>query len=221
MGFVEPCSIGSTLPGDQAPGTQECRRQVCPSRHLRCDGPRSSSVLLGILAAGLGTAFLGLQRGAWFVLGAVYVLLGLVYLLGKAGVLMVSLGPSLAPPRVGHSRGPVRTQHSGVRCSTARRAARRRSGGWYRRRNPGERLCLACARRPGAFSAAGFGRALRSGTTCHRPVGRPFPAASVLDWPAAADRSRPLVDLVGQITCGNADDVAPHHSAGARTDTKW
>ena len=44
----------------------------------------------------LGTAFLGLQRGAWIVLGGVYVLLGLLYLVGKAGALMFALGPSLA-----------------------------------------------------------------------------------------------------------------------------
>jgi cytochrome c-type biogenesis protein len=52
--------------------------------------------LLGMLAVVLGTAFLGFQRSAWFVLGTVYVLLGALYVVGRIGALTVSLGPSLA-----------------------------------------------------------------------------------------------------------------------------
>jgi cytochrome c-type biogenesis protein len=56
-----------------------------------------------MLAAVLGTAFLGFQRAAWVVLGAVYLLIGILYLVGRAGALMVSLGPSLA--RLSDTRG--------------------------------------------------------------------------------------------------------------------
>lgn len=95
LGFIEPCSLGSTL---------------IVVKHL--EGKRSITKLvqvgifaitravfiglLGMLAALLGTAFLGLQRGAWIFLGAVYVLLGVVYVVGKAGALSVAVGPSLS-----------------------------------------------------------------------------------------------------------------------------
>lgn len=58
--------------------------------------------MLGILAAVVGSAFLGLQNVAWFVLGCLYILLGLLYVTGKIGLLMRSFGPdirSLRSPR--------------------------------------------------------------------------------------------------------------------------
>lgn len=95
MGFVEPCSVGSTL---------------IVVKHLEGKGSRAKLAqvslfastravfigLLGLLAALLGTAFLGVQRGAWILLGAVYAVLGLIYMTGKAGALSLALGPSLA-----------------------------------------------------------------------------------------------------------------------------
>lgn len=95
LGFVEPCSIGSTLiVMKHLEGRSAARRLAQVSVFA---GTRALFIgLLGVLAIALGTAFLGLQRGAWIVLGIAYVLLGLLYLLGKARVLMVSLGPSLA-----------------------------------------------------------------------------------------------------------------------------
>ncbi|MBN8905886.1 MAG: hypothetical protein J0H99_04505, partial [Rhodospirillales bacterium] len=59
--------------------------------------------LLGVLAVVLGTAFVGFQRAAWVGLGAVYVLIGLLCLTGRAGAMMVSLGPGLA--RLSDTRG--------------------------------------------------------------------------------------------------------------------
>lgn len=75
------------------------------------NSPRSASSraravsigLLGVLAVVLGTAFVGFQRAAWVALGAIYVLIGLLYLAGRAGALMVSLGPGLA--RLSDTRG--------------------------------------------------------------------------------------------------------------------
>jgi cytochrome c-type biogenesis protein len=95
LGFAEPCSIGSTL---------------IFIKHIEGKGPAGKLTevgiftvtravfigLLGMLAVLLGTAFLGLQRAGWMLLGAGYVGLGLLYLTGKAGRLMVSLGPSLS-----------------------------------------------------------------------------------------------------------------------------
>ena len=95
MGFVEPCSIGSTL---IVVKHLEGKRAVVKLTQVGVfAGTRGVFIgVLGMLAVVLGTGFLGLQHGAWIALGVVYVLLGLLYLSGKAGVLMVSLGPSLA-----------------------------------------------------------------------------------------------------------------------------
>lgn len=93
-GFVEPCSIGST---------------PIVVKHLENKGPASELAelgafaltraafigLLGVLAVLVGTAFLWLQRGAWIALGAVYVVIGLLYLTGQIGLLMRSAGPRL------------------------------------------------------------------------------------------------------------------------------
>ena len=95
LGFVEPCSIGSTLlviKHLEGKGAASKLTQVGVFA-----GTRAVFVgLLGVLAVVLGAAFVGFQRAAWVALGAVYVLIGLLYLAGRAGALMVSLGPGLA-----------------------------------------------------------------------------------------------------------------------------
>ena len=95
VGFIEPCSIGSTL---IVVKHLEGKSAASKLAHVSIfAGTRAVFIgLLGMLAVVLGTAFLGLQRGAWIVLGVVYVLLGLLYLVGKAGALMFAFGPSLA-----------------------------------------------------------------------------------------------------------------------------
>lgn len=94
LGFVEPCSIGSTL---------------IVVKHLEDKGPAAKLAelgafaltraafigLLGVLAVLVGATFLWLQRGAWIALGAVYVMIGLLYLTGQVGLLMRSVGPKL------------------------------------------------------------------------------------------------------------------------------
>lgn len=62
--------------------------------------------MLGLLAAYLGMVFLGVQKTFWIILGAVYLAIGVLYVAGKAGFLMRTLGPSL-------------TQLSGLRGSAA------------------------------------------------------------------------------------------------------
>ena len=95
LGFLEPCSLGSTL--ILVKHLEGKSSAVKFAQVTIFAGTRAVFVgLLGMLAVVLGTAFLGLQRGAWIVLGAFYVLLGLIFVLGKARVLMLSLGPSLA-----------------------------------------------------------------------------------------------------------------------------
>ncbi|MBN9560546.1 MAG: hypothetical protein J0H14_07430 [Alphaproteobacteria bacterium] len=102
LGFVEPCSIGSTL---------------LVIKHLEGRGAASKLAqvgifattravfvgLLGVLAVVLGSVFEGFQRAAWVGLGAVYVLIGFLCLTGRAGALMISLGPGF--PRLSDARG--------------------------------------------------------------------------------------------------------------------
>jgi cytochrome c-type biogenesis protein len=102
LGFVEPCSIGSTLIFVKHLEGKDAGRKLAQVGVFA--GTRAVLIgLLGMLAVVLGTAFLGFQKAAWVVLGAIYVAAGLLYLVGKAGALMVSLGPSLA--RLSDTRG--------------------------------------------------------------------------------------------------------------------
>lgn len=95
LGFIEPCSIGSTLIVVKHLEGKSAARKLAQVGIFA--GTRAIFIgLLGMLAVVLGTAFLGVQQGAWVVLGAVYVLIGFLYVTGKSEVLRVSLGPSLA-----------------------------------------------------------------------------------------------------------------------------
>lgn len=94
LGFVEPCSLGSTLiviKQLEGRGAAEKLTQLTVFAVTRA----LFIGFLGMLAVVLGTAFLGFQRAAWIALGALYVGLGILYLTGRIGPLMVSLGPSL------------------------------------------------------------------------------------------------------------------------------
>lgn len=95
VGFIEPCSIGSTL---------------IVIKHL--EGKRTAAKiaelgtftlaravftgLLGLAAIVLGSAFIGFQKAAWAMLGTLYAGLGLVMISGRAGWLMAFIGPHLA-----------------------------------------------------------------------------------------------------------------------------
>ena len=76
LGFVEPCSLGSTLiVVKQLEGKGAATKLAQVGIFA---GTRALFIgLLGVVAVVLGAAFLGLQRGAWIALGVVYVLLGL------------------------------------------------------------------------------------------------------------------------------------------------
>ena len=104
LGFIEPCSIGASLIfikylEDKDAAAKLGEVGVFAATRAVFIG------LLGVLAAVLGTAFLGFQKAAWIFLGAVYVAVGVLYVAGRARLLMVSLGPSLA--RLSGFRGPA------------------------------------------------------------------------------------------------------------------
>ena len=104
VGFVEPCSIGSTLVmikqiEQRTPAQQIVQTLVFAVTRALFIGSA------GLLAAAVGSVFLGLQKAAWLLLGAVYIALGLLYMTGKAGGLMRSFGPRLS--RLQSGRGSV------------------------------------------------------------------------------------------------------------------
>lgn len=102
IGFVEPCSIGSSLVfikylEDKGPAAKVLETALFALTRAVLIGA------FGALAAVIGTLFLDLQRGAWLVLGILYVGLGLLLATNRAGPLMVSIGPRLK--RLGAMRG--------------------------------------------------------------------------------------------------------------------
>ncbi len=94
LGFIEPCSIGSALvfikylEGGDAAAKLAQIVVFAVTRALLIG-------LMGVAAVVSGTAFLGFQRTAWVLLGAVYILIGVLYLIGNARAVMVTLGPNL------------------------------------------------------------------------------------------------------------------------------
>lgn len=95
LGFVEPCSIGSSLVFIKFLEGKEGSRKLAEVGAFTAVRALFMGTL-GVAAALLGSAFLGLQASAWIALGALYVLIGALYLGGRARVLMVSIGPSLS-----------------------------------------------------------------------------------------------------------------------------
>lgn len=94
FGFVEPCSIGSTLLFiklmEGKPAAVKMG-QVATFTFARA----IFIGLLGAAAAVIGTIFLGFQKAGWLVLGLVYLAIGSLYLTGHIGWLMRSIGPRL------------------------------------------------------------------------------------------------------------------------------
>lgn len=101
FGFIEPCSIGSTLLMVKQVEGQAARDKIL--QMLVFAGTRAIFIgALGAAAAWIGSAFLGFQKAAWLVLGALYVVLGVVYFSGRSGWLMRGFGPRLNRLRGAH-----------------------------------------------------------------------------------------------------------------------
>ena len=95
FGFIEPCSIGATLVFVKAIEGRSDRAKIAQVATFALS--RAVFIgLLGALAVAIGTAFLGLQKAAWVVLGLLFVAIGSLYLFGRAGTIMASLGPRLS-----------------------------------------------------------------------------------------------------------------------------
>jgi len=94
IGFVEPCSIGSSLVFVkylEGKGASVKLRETVLFAVTRA----VFIGLLGVFAVIIGSVFLDLQRNAWLLLGAVYVVMGLLLASGRAHTVMASIGPGL------------------------------------------------------------------------------------------------------------------------------
>lgn len=95
FGFIEPCSVGSSLlfvksiEGKSASDKLALISMFALIRTLVMG-------LLGLVAVGLGAAFLGFQQAAWLVFGTLYLMVGLLYLAGKSQLFAASFGSALA-----------------------------------------------------------------------------------------------------------------------------
>lgn len=102
IGFIEPCSIGSTLvflkfmEGKSAPVKLWQVTAFTVARAV-------FTGLLGVLAVLVGSAFIGFQKAMWAGLGAIYIAIGLLLLAKRASYVMMPIGLSLV--RMGDIRG--------------------------------------------------------------------------------------------------------------------
>lgn len=102
LGFIEPCTVGSSLLFLNYLEGRSPREQLAQT--LAFTITRGALMgLLGVVAVFVGTAFVGFQKGAWAVMGAAYMALGLAYLTGSIDRLKRSLGAGLGrlDPRKG------------------------------------------------------------------------------------------------------------------------
>ena len=94
LGSFEPCSIGSTLVFIKYLEGKDAR-----TRRMQVSlfaATRAIFIgLLGLLAAVIGTAFFGVQKAAWLLLGAMFVAVGLLFVRGRGAVPMTAMGPNL------------------------------------------------------------------------------------------------------------------------------
>jgi len=95
VGFVEPCSIGSSLLfvkylEDKAAAEKVRQTALFAATRAAFIGA------LGVAAVAVGAAFVSFQKSAWVALGVIYVLIGVILLAGHGRTVMVTIGPGVA-----------------------------------------------------------------------------------------------------------------------------
>ncbi len=104
FGFIEPCTIGSSLVFIKYLEGKDPSAKVLETAVFAAT--RSVFIgLLGVLAVLIGDMFLDLQRHAWLGLGSLYVLLGILLATGQSRFFTRSIGPGLR--RLSGYRGSV------------------------------------------------------------------------------------------------------------------
>lgn len=82
IGFIEPCSIGLSLLFIKYLEGKDATVKIV--QVITFTLVRALFIgTLGLLAVWIGTAFLEFQKGVWIVFGAIYLLIGVMYLTGK------------------------------------------------------------------------------------------------------------------------------------------
>lgn len=104
LAFIEPCAIGTTLLFIKVVEGKPARVKLAQALGFMLT--RGLFIgLLGASAAWIGGEFFALQRAGWYVFGAVYFAIGLMYLTGHVSWLMQSVGPRLS--RLGDTRSSI------------------------------------------------------------------------------------------------------------------
>ena len=104
LGFVEPCSIGGHLLflNTQKPRSRAARLKAVLFFII-------ARVLVagsfGALIALLGKALIGVQTGMWLVFGSIYLIIGLAFVMGRAGLVKKRI--DFAPVNWKHAKNPV------------------------------------------------------------------------------------------------------------------
>lgn len=104
LGFIEPCAIGSTLLFIKTTESKPAATKL--AQVLAFSFTRALFVgVLGAAAALVGALFLAAQKAIWVVAGLLYLAIGALYISGRIGVLMRSIGPRLES--FGSPRGSI------------------------------------------------------------------------------------------------------------------
>jgi len=104
FGFVEPCTVGSSVLFIKYLEGRDRAAKISQALIFMV----TRAVFIGALGAGvayLGSVFIDLQKGGWLILGSVYLLLGVLFILGKGGALSRSIGVGLS--RLSGRRGTL------------------------------------------------------------------------------------------------------------------
>lgn len=94
LGFIEPCTIGSTMLFLHYMEGRSPRDQILQTATFAL----ARAALMGALGAAavlVGSVFVDYQKGAWALMGAIYIGLGIVYLTGHISHLKRGFGVSL------------------------------------------------------------------------------------------------------------------------------
>jgi cytochrome c-type biogenesis protein len=104
VGFVEPCTVGSSVLFIKYLEGRDRAAKIYQAFIFMI----TRAVFVGALGAGaalFGTLFIDFQKGGWLLLGSIYLLLGIVFILGKGAFLSNSIGVGMS--RLSGKRGSV------------------------------------------------------------------------------------------------------------------
>lgn len=94
LGFIEPCSIGSSMIFVRFLENKSKAEKLAQT--VLFAATRAVFIgTLGVVAVLVGGVFVAYQKAAWIALGLLYALLGALLVTGRAGPLMVALGPRI------------------------------------------------------------------------------------------------------------------------------